>query len=54
MVGRLGDLWEWTVLNHQHSLALSECNRKIGGREPPVKDLRSSKADCKQGRTVED
>ena len=19
MVGRLGDLWEWTVLNHQHS-----------------------------------
>ena len=21
LVGRLGELWEWTVLNHQHSLA---------------------------------
>ena len=24
LVGRLGDLWEWTVLNHQHFLCFTE------------------------------
>ena len=39
MVGRLGDLWEWTVLNHQHSSKQTvgnlewknRCSKRTGG-----------------------
>ena len=37
----------------KNSLALSECIRRMGGLEPPVSALRSSKEDCKQGKTTE-
>ena len=38
LVGRLGDLWEWTVLNHQHFHVFS----LSPGRSPPPSLLLSS------------
>ena len=35
MVGRLGDLWEWTVLNHQQSHLRFSIYRRVS-RYPPL------------------
>ena len=48
LVGRLGDLWEWTVLNHQHlpiALPIAEGVLAVEGAANTLEQINSLK-DC--------